>query len=123
MNKNADLLFDYLRDILYDPDHAVLDTSLLEEDFVLLGEGMQYFAKCIQEQRELAKSLSKGNLTIKMPPPGNELAAPLKALHASLKHMTWQSQQVAKGDYQQRLDFMGDFAHAFNTMTVQLDHR
>ncbi len=124
MDKSAaETLFNYLRDVLYDPDHAALNIDDFEEECRMLAEGMQYFANCIQEQRELARALSKGNLSVKLPPPTNELAAPLKALHASLKHLTWQATQVAKGDYQQRLDFMGEFADSFNTMTKQLDQR
>ena len=119
----AEILFNYLRDILYDPDRATLNVDDFDDDCKMLAEGMQYFANCIQEQRELARALAKGNLSVKLPPPTNELAAPLKALHASLKHLTWQATQVAKGDYQQRLDFMGEFADSFNTMTKQLDQR
>lgn len=48
------------------------------------------------------------------------MAAPLKALHAKLKHLAWQAKQVSLGDYQQRIDFMGEFAEAFNNMTEQL---
>jgi diguanylate cyclase (GGDEF)-like protein len=58
-----------------------------------------------------------------MPSRGNEIAAPLKALHASLRHLTWQTQQVAKGDYKQRVGFMGEFADSFNSMIEQLDQR
>lgn len=123
MDRSAQVLFDYLRDVLYAPEQASLDLDKLDDDFKMLGEGMQYFAQSLNETRALAADLAKGNLSEKLPPPENELAAPLKALHASLKHMAWQSQQVAKGDYQQRIDFMGEFADAFNTMTEQLDHR
>jgi Signal transduction histidine kinase involved in nitrogen fixation and metabolism regulation len=34
--------------------------------------------------------------------------------------LTWQTQQIAKGDFFQRVDFMGDFSQAFNTMTNAL---
>lgn len=37
------------------------------------------------------------------------LASQLKNLQASLKHLTWQTQQIAKGDFSQKVDFMGDF--------------
>lgn len=121
--KSVDILFDFLRDVLYDPENAKLNLDEFNDDTKKLAEGLQYFANCIEEQRELARALSKGNLSTKLPPPNNELAAPLKALHASLKHLTWQAEQVAKGDYQQRLDFMGEFAESFNTMTKQLDQR
>ncbi|MDO4483460.1 MAG: diguanylate cyclase [Clostridia bacterium] len=48
------------------------------------------------------------------------LAAPLKELQGNLRHLSWQTQQVAKGDFSQRVDFMGEFSQAFNTMTTQL---
>jgi adenylate cyclase len=43
-----------------------------------------------------------------------------KALQSNLKHLTWKTQQIAGGDLEQRVDFMGDFSTAFNTMTRQL---
>jgi adenylate cyclase len=44
----------------------------------------------------------------------------LKALQSNLKHLTWKTQQIAAGDLEQKVDFMGDFSTAFNTMTQQL---
>lgn len=35
--------------------------------------------------------------------------------------MTWQTQMIATGDFSQRLDFMGEFSKAFNSMTTQLE--
>ncbi|MDR1490827.1 MAG: response regulator, partial [Desulfovibrio sp.] len=119
----ADILFNYLRDVIYNPTHATLALESLPEEFRDLGQGLQYFAECITETRMLAQALAKGDLEGSLPSRGNEMAAPLKSLHASLKHLTWQTQQVAKGDYQQRVDFMGNFAEAFNTMVQQLDER
>src|SRR5512137_18436 len=43
-----------------------------------------------------------------------------KALHSNLRHLTWKTQQIAGGDLEQRVDFMGDFSTAFNKMTQQL---
>jgi adenylate cyclase len=43
-----------------------------------------------------------------------------KTLQANLRHVTWKTQQIAGGDLTQRIDFMGDFSAAFNTMTQQL---
>ncbi|AEB10197.1 adenylate/guanylate cyclase [Desulfobacca acetoxidans DSM 11109] len=43
-----------------------------------------------------------------------------KALQSNLKHLTWKTQQIAAGDLDQRVDFMGDFSTAFNSMTQQL---
>jgi adenylate cyclase len=43
-----------------------------------------------------------------------------KALQSNLKHLTWKTQQIAAGDLEQKVDFMGDFSTAFNSMTQQL---
>ena len=117
------LLFNYLKDIIYNPQKADLNIGELPKDFQNLGEGLKYFTRCVIETTELAKALSEGNLNDKLPSPENEIASSLKSLHATLRHLTWQVQQVANGDYQQKVDFMGDFAVAFNTMTQQLNIR
>ena len=41
-------------------------------------------------------------------------------MHANLRHLTWTTQQIAKGDFNLEVDFMGDFSVAFNSMTQQL---
>ncbi|MEW6265380.1 MAG: hypothetical protein AB1641_20070 [Thermodesulfobacteriota bacterium] len=67
--------------------------------------------------------LSKGKLEeAAFPPPKNFLASPFKELHSHLQHLTWQAKQIAKGDYSQRVDFMGDFSDAFNFMITSLDN-
>jgi adenylate cyclase len=43
-----------------------------------------------------------------------------KALLSNLRHLTYKTQQIAGGDLEQRVDFMGDFSVAFNRMTQQL---
>ncbi|MCL2764213.1 MAG: diguanylate cyclase [Treponema sp.] len=118
-----EVLFNYLRDVLYDPEKAVLNIDDLPDDYRVFGSGLLYFTECVMETKALAHALSKGDLTGKLPSRGNEIAAPLKSLHASLKHLTWQAQQIAKGDYSQRIAFMGDFSNAFNTMVEQLAER
>ena len=121
MNRTAELLFNYLRDVIYKKTgEASLDIEALEKDFRDFGKGLVFFVKMIEEQKEFAAALAKGDLGAALPSRDNEMAAPLKALHSGLKHMTWQSQQIAKGDYSQRVDFLGEFSEAFNTMTEQL---
>ncbi|MDR0906891.1 MAG: GGDEF domain-containing protein [Oscillospiraceae bacterium] len=123
MSATSDLIFEYLRSLIYDNANAKLDIETLDADYRNVGQGLTFLASMVNEQRAFANALANGDLNAPLPSRDNELAAPLKALHASLKHMTWQSQQVAKGDYKQRIDFMGDFAEAFNTMTEQLEAR
>ncbi len=123
MDRTAQLLFNYLKDILYHPEHAALDLNELPEGFRKLGEGMQFLADCVKEEKAFAQALARGDLSSKPPDGNNVLAAPLKAVHGALRHLAWQTQQVAKGDYHQRVDFMGEFSEAFNSMTRQLRDR
>jgi hypothetical protein len=76
----------------------------------------------MQEIHAFVIPLSQGKLQDIRVSPKNYLASPFKELHSRLLHLTWQAKQVAKGDYQQRVDFMGDFSEAFNSMVISLDN-
>lgn len=67
-----------------------------------------------------AVALSQGDLDASLAHAGM-MAGSLKGLQAALRHLTWQTQRVAAGDFSQRVDFMGEFAAAFNSMVVALD--
>ena len=120
MDPTAEILFNYLRDAIYNPNKARLDMETLPEGFHDLAKGLMYYVNSVQEVTNMAKALSKGDLRDVSASPDNEMAAPLKALCASLRHLTWQTQQVAHGDYNQRVNFMGEFATSFNIMVEQL---
>ena len=123
MSITSELLFNYLRNIFTFTPQDHLDLDQIEEDYVMLAKGLMLFADSFYESNDFAKSLAKGDLGVVPPPSSNHMAGPLKSLHASLIHLTWQSKQVAKGDYRQRVDFMGEFANSFNTMIEQLAER
>lgn len=122
-DKNSELLFEYLRSILYDKKIQPLDVEQLDEPFRKLGRGLQYFAKTFTETKQYAAALSRGNLSVQPPPRENFLCENLKNIHANLNHLTWQAKQVAKGDYSQTVSYLGEFSEAFNTMTQQLKER
>lgn len=86
------------------------------------GEILNQVIDSIQEIHEFIIPLSRGELQDIRVQAGNFLASPFKELHSSLLHLTWQAKQVANGDYKQRVDFMGDFSEAFNSMIISLDH-
>jgi two-component system cell cycle response regulator len=67
-----------------------------------------------------AGAIAIGNLSFDTRLNGGPLAGSLKALHASLRHLTWQTKQIAHGDLTQRVDFMGEFSLAFNSMVESL---
>lgn len=123
MEETAEILFEYLKDILYDPAHAEVNVSALPDDFQRLGRGLEFLADCVRESRTFAKALAKGDLSVHPPGAENVLAAPVKELQGTLRHLAWQTRQVAKGDYNQSVDFMGEFSEDFNTMIRQLKER
>ena len=69
---------------------------------------------------ELAYALSNGDLNVETPKGQNPLLQSIKSLQANLRNLTWTTQQIAKGDFNQNVGFMGDFSEAFNSMTQQL---
>lgn len=77
----------------------------------------------MEETYCFATSLASGNLDVESPKKSNYMAAGLKELRSNLSPLTWQTQQVAKGDYKQHVDFMGDFSNAFNSMVEKLIER
>ena len=123
MKSAIDIMFEYLRCAIYEPTNAVLDIESLPEEFQDLGRGLHYFVECTMDANTLAKALANGDLNVEIPRQTNELASSLKSLHASLRHLTWQADQIAKGDYSQKISFMGEFSNSFNIMVEQLAER
>jgi len=97
--------------------------SLSDEEFRAFGEALVQFGDMATETRDFANSLSRGELDCALPSYSNEFAAPLKSLHATLKHLTWQTTRISEGDYEQHIAFMGEFSDAFNKMVAQLIER
>jgi hypothetical protein len=87
-----------------------------------LGERLNQLIDFTREIHDFIIPLSRGELHGIKIQSRNFLASPFKELHSRLLHLTWQATQVAKGDYEQRVDFMGDFSEAFNSMVTSLDH-
>jgi len=123
LNSPQELLFAYLRDVIYDPTNAKLNIDDLPFEYQKFAKGLVLYVEMVTETNKLVSDLAEGNLDCKIPSRDNPVAAPMKMLHASLKHLTWQAQQVANGDYQQRVDFMGDFSLAFNKMIRELEKK
>ena len=82
-----------------------------------------YFNQWIKEYDELSNfmyALSRGELDY-MPPKGKMIILQsFKSVHASLKHLTWVTEQVAAGDFNHQVNFLGKFSDRFNEMTLQL---
>jgi diguanylate cyclase (GGDEF)-like protein len=72
--------------------------------------------------REMTAALSRGELEFASGERGFTMGA-LKAFQSNLRHLTWQAQRIAAGEYKHRVDFLGDFSVAFNQMAEQLAGR
>lgn len=93
--------------------------SCADENVRQLVQTTNFFLKQHEDSREFLDMLSQGNLDCD-PPPRNLLLSPFKQLHSNLRHLVWQTQQVARGDLSQQVDFLGTFAEAFNSMIASL---
>ena len=71
------------------------------------------------QTKEFILNLSEGNLDVEAPR-GNRLIDPFKELQANLRHLVWQTREIAKGDYGQQIDFMGNFSDSFNSLVNAL---
>jgi two-component system sensor histidine kinase/response regulator len=80
------------------------------------------FVEEYQASSELLHQLSRGNVNMTPPRSRIKLSASLKNLQASMRNLTWVTQQIADGDFSHKVSFMGDFAEAFNRMTQQLQN-
>ncbi len=104
------------------PDTLNAQGPQASEDVVRLVDTVNSLIKNYTDSQHFLSSLSEGRLDVE-PPHRNVLISPFKQLHAHLKHLTWQTQQVARGDLNQRVDFLGDFSVAFNSMIDALKEK
>ncbi len=120
--KDADLLVAQIRNILLNKPK---DESLVckSEELIELQSAIDYLADTFLEANTFVKAIAQGNFDVETPSRNNFVASNLKELHANLKHLTWQANQVANGDYNQRVRFLGDFSTSFNKMIEQLSER
>ena len=79
--------------------------------------------RLMEEIVSFVMPLSHGELSAPLPSPDNYMAVPLVEMHARLSQLTRQTQEIARGDYSHRIDFMGEFSDAFNAMVVLLEER
>lgn len=98
------------------PIPADLPDNEVRQLITYLNRFLAEFAPFAEAMENIARGdLETGHLLGRMP-----VVQSLKALHSNLRHLTWKTQQIAAGDLEQRVDFMGEFSTAFNRMTQQL---
>jgi diguanylate cyclase (GGDEF)-like protein len=83
-------------------------------------DGYSQLYSTLLEVRTAIMGFASGDLGCAVTKKGY-LPGSIKALQASLHHLTWQTKMIAGGDFTQRVDFMGDFSESFNSMVSLLD--
>ncbi|MBF0518500.1 MAG: HAMP domain-containing protein [Nitrospirae bacterium] len=101
-------------------------TIVLPEDYPdnEIRQMANYINRFIDEYNEatnMAYHLANGEINFQPHMGKTLIAQSLKGLQASLKHLTWTTKQIANGDFDHKVDFMGEFSEAFNSMAEQLD--
>jgi len=84
---------------------------------------IDYVNKLVAEYNDVTDyvyHLGRGEIDIAAPKGKMIVGQSLKALQASLRNLTWTTKQIASGDFNQRVDFMGEFSEAFNSMAQRL---
>ena len=88
-----------------------------------LVENLRIFIRQNQDSIIFLQGIANGNLNVKAPDDPNRqniLIAQYKQIHSNLCHLTWQTQQIAKGDLNQKVSSLGEFSLAFNKMIENL---
>ena len=120
MNKQTELnesLFEYLRQIIYTPETAYLDVANLPPEQKKLAQGLAVLLQFVLETRHFGEDLASGVISdARLPSRENPFAGSLKAVHGTLQHLIWMMDEVAGGDYKQRLHLLGDLTISFNNM-------
>ncbi|MBF0234489.1 MAG: response regulator [Desulfamplus sp.] len=102
------------------PDQIELPEDYPDNEIKQLTQYINRFIGSYLIATELIYTLSNGNLDFDAPRGGTLFLHSIKSLQSNLRHLTWKTQQIAKGDFSHSVDFMGDFSRAFNSMTQQL---
>ena len=114
-------LLDYLNNIIYSPETAMLDRGGLQESENRLADTMDVLLKFILEERTFANELSSGNIQrVRTPSPENTICDPIKSVYRMLQHLIWLMDRITAGDYEQRLRFSNDLSSSFNAMLEHL---
>ncbi|MEG1490957.1 MAG: diguanylate cyclase [Oscillospiraceae bacterium] len=123
--QDIDVLFKQIKEIVLNkpPLPTSEQAKVSSEELRDLQNAISYLADCSAESNEFLRNLSIGNLNVQAPDRHNMMASNLKELQSGLKHLTWQANQVANGDYKQKVSFLGEFSDSFNQMVAQLEER
>ena len=104
----------YFHELAFQPAPKIVFPPFLEGDEKALA-----LRDILLQIRTALAMTRRGNFDYNVETKGF-LGGLLKALQSNVRHITWMATRVADGDLTQRMDFLGEFANAFNRMTEQI---
>lgn len=119
--ERLDRISAHLHALLHNEQPGLLDLTGQQNDEIRqVGEFVNTLTEALSSLTNAAHHLSIGDMDVqviaKLP-----ACHHIKNLQATLRHLTWQTGQIAKGDFSQRVEFLGEFSHSFNSMVEQLE--
>lgn len=88
-----------------------------------IRQSVGYLNRLVEEYTSFAGTLQKlstGDLDFEISASSMSVNHSMKNLQANLRHLTWKTQKIADGDFDLKVDFLGDLSEAFNQMSRQL---
>jgi hypothetical protein len=123
MKDDIERLTELVKKATEDITNCNFDIEGISPEYISLADSIIECLGNVKEIYDFESELADGNLSASVPGRHNYYAGPIKDLYYKLKHLTWQAEEVAKGDYSQRVDFLGSFSDSFNYMITELDKR
>ncbi len=115
-DQKYEIAIQYLTRLLTDPKATDAPEQLANDPAFMQLDG------AVKSALEGVMALSRGDLKHKIEGKGYAVGA-LKALQSAMRHLIWQSREIAVGDFGQKVEFMGEFSDAFNQMAQALGER
>ncbi len=107
-------IIDHIHSLLYDAVPPETSPALTN------NQKLQEIHTYLLELRHILKNHAGGDFSTEIHLRGI-IAGRLKTFQANVLHFIWQVEQIAKGDFSQRIDFMGELEVSFNAMISQLN--
>lgn len=122
MDKNIKLLQAYLHRFLTTMQIEPIHASQFDPAFLPLVNQIEKLCHDAAEAMLFSSLIAEGCFDVKA---SNEniFLGPLKDFQSTLRHLTWQTKQVAEGNYNQKIAYLGDLSTSFNKMIDQLKNR
>ncbi|MDO4566825.1 MAG: hypothetical protein Q4B42_05785, partial [Oscillospiraceae bacterium] len=116
--ENWEAILSFIKQLNTAPKKARLDALALYDGNEALSEELQRLTRNIREVWLFFDRLADGifNSAISS---DNPFCGVCMQYESNLRHLIWQVEQIAAGDYSQHVDFMGTFSDAFNVMIKQ----